>query len=145
MSSIVQVSEAVTIGVHAMLCLSMAPDRYWSAREIVARFHVSEAHLAKVMAALARAGIVTSVRGPHGGSRLSRPPGEVTLLQIYEAIDGPMTMPACLLSPRGCGSTCCQIGPALAAANQALRDRFASTTLADVTWRPPAARKAVPA
>lgn len=138
MSSIIRVSEAVSIGVHAALCLSSEPDRYWSANEILARFHVSGAHLAKVMAALTRAGLVVSVRGPHGGARLTRPPGQVTLLAVYEAIDGPMTMDACLLASHGCGSTCCQIGPRLAAANQSLREMFAATTLADIKWQPAA-------
>jgi len=130
-ASIIHISEAVSIGVHAALCLSTDPDRHWSAREIVARFHFSEAHLAKVMAALTRARIVSAVRGPHGGSRLRRPPTEITLIEIYEAIDGPMTMESCLLGADGCGSTCCQLGPRLAAYNQDIRELFANTRLAD--------------
>jgi Rrf2 family protein len=123
--------------VHAVLCLSADPSRYWSAHEIVARFHFSEAHLAKVMASLARAGLVTAVRGPHGGARLRRAPTEITLLEVYEAIDGPMTMEPCLLAPDGCGSVCCQLGPKLAAYNQSIRELFASTRLADLAGQVP--------
>lgn len=132
MASAVHISDAVSIGVHAVLCLSADPNRNWSAREIVSRYRFSEAHLAKVMACLARAGIVTAVRGPGGGARLRRPPSEVTILEIYEAIDGPMTMDTCLLAPAGCGSTCCQLGPRLSAYNDAIRDLFATTRLSDL-------------
>jgi len=138
-ASVIHISEAVSIGVHAALCLSTDPARYWSAREVVARYHFSEAHLAKVMAALARARIVTAVRGRHGGARLRRPPTEITLLEVYEAIDGPMFMDSCLLAPDGCGSTCCQLGPRLAAYNQSIRDLFAATRLSDLAGQFPAA------
>ena len=138
MASVIHISEAVSIGVHAALCLSSDPTRYWSTSEIVSRFHVSEAHLAKVMAALVRAHLVTAVRGPHGGARLRRPPAEITLLEIYEAIDGPMTMDPCLLGAKGCGSPCCQLGPRLASFNQSIREIFASTHLADLARQFPA-------
>ena len=141
MSSIIHVSEAVSIGLHAAICLGSDPGRNWSAREIVERFSFSEAHLAKVMAGLARAGIVRAERGRHGGARLCRPPGKITLLEIYEAIDGPMTMADCLLAPAGCGSKCCQLGPQLAAHNDALRKMFAATTLADLAEQAAGARR----
>jgi Rrf2 family protein len=132
MASVIHISDAVSIGVHAVLCLSSDPHRNWSTREIVNRYHFSEAHLAKVMACLARAGIVAAVRGPGGGARLRRPPSEVTILEVYEAIDGPMTMDTCLLAPAGCGSTCCQLGPRLSAFNDDIRQLFAKTSLSDL-------------
>ncbi len=141
MGSIIHISEAVTIGLHAAICLGSDPERNWSAREIVERFSFSEAHLAKVMAGLARAGIVRAERGRHGGARLSRAPENVTLLEIYEAIDGPMAMEDCLLAPDGCGSKCCQLGPKLAAHNEALRKVFATTTLADLAYQGSSARR----
>ena len=141
MGSVVHISEAASIGLHAAICLGSAPGRNWSAREIVEKFPFSEAHLAKVMAALARARIVRAVRGRHGGARLSRAPGKITLLEIYEAIDGPMTMEACLLAPEGCGSKCCRLGPQLAAHNEALRKLFAETTLADLANQAAGARR----
>jgi Rrf2 family protein len=132
MASIVHISEAVSIGMHAILCLGSAPERYWTTREILQRFSFSEAHLAKIMAALARAGLVQTVRGPRGGARLNRPPEQITLLEIYEAIDGPMTMAGCLLGDKGCGATCCQVGPKLAAFNQEIRDYLGSVRLSDL-------------
>ncbi|MEI6211619.1 MAG: Rrf2 family transcriptional regulator [bacterium] len=139
MASAIHISEAVSIGLHAALCLSVDPGRYWSSREIASRYRVSEAHLAKVMSSLVRAGLITTVRGPHGGARLVRPPSEITLLAVFEAIDGPMTMDACLLrAGEGCGALSCRLGPRLSAYNQSIREFFASVRLADLIGQVPA-------
>ena len=56
----------------------------------LAQFHgVSESYLLKHMQALTKAGICESVSGPSGGYRLAREPGEITLLDVVEAIEGP--------------------------------------------------------
>ena len=46
------------------------------------------AYLAKHLQALARAGVLETVKGPRGGYRLARPPAEITVLDVVEAIDG---------------------------------------------------------
>lgn len=139
MASAVHISEAVSIGLHAALCLSSDPQRYWSSREIAGRFRFSEAHLAKVMTSLIRAGLITTLRGPRGGARLRRSPAEITLLEVFEAIDGPMTMDACLLrAGEGCGSLSCRLGPRLVAFNRSIREFFASVRLADLVGQVPA-------
>lgn len=132
MASIIRISDAVSIGVHAALCLGSDTRRNWSAQEIVARYHVSPAHLSKVLQTLVRAGIVVTERGPHGGARLKRPPESIPLLSIYEAIDGPMAMDACLLASDGCGTKCCSLGSKVAKFNDEIREAFASMTLADL-------------
>ena len=49
---------------------------------------VPGAYLAKHLQALSRAGLLESVQGPKGGYRLARPPGEISMLEVVEAIDG---------------------------------------------------------
>ena len=44
----------------------------------------------RVLKALVNAGVLHSVRGPHGGYRLAKPPSEITLLEVVEAVDGPV-------------------------------------------------------
>lgn len=51
---------------------------------------ISSQYLAKIFRTLASRGIVSSARGRDGGFMLARDPGEITLLQIVEAIDGPV-------------------------------------------------------
>ena len=51
---------------------------------------ISSQYLAKIFRTLASRGIVASARGRDGGFMLARQPGEITLLQVVEAIDGPV-------------------------------------------------------
>ena len=51
--------------------------------------------LAKVLQRLARRGMLTSVQGINGGYRLARPPQTISVAEVVEAIDGPLTLTAC--------------------------------------------------
>ena len=59
--------------------------------------------LARVLAGLSRAGLVASQEGRGGGSRLARPPGEITLREAVEAIEGPFKVTKCIMEDRACG------------------------------------------
>ena len=91
-----RISEAASLGMHAMGLLSTGLDGPLSARMAADRLGVSEAHLAKVLQRLAKVGLLTSTRGPKGGFALSRDPESVSLLEVFEAIEGPMEPAACL-------------------------------------------------
>jgi Rrf2 family protein len=58
--------------------------------------------LTKVISRLATAGLVTTSRGMGGGVSLARSPEEVTLLQVVEAVDGPIVLNHCLLRSGTC-------------------------------------------
>ncbi|UCC86470.1 MAG: Rrf2 family transcriptional regulator [Anaerolineales bacterium] len=58
--------------------------------------------LTKVISRLATAGLVTTSRGMGGGVSLARRPEEVTLLQVVEAVDGPILLNHCLLRSGAC-------------------------------------------
>lgn len=70
---------------------------------------ISSQYLAKIFRTLASRGIVSSARGRDGGFSLAREPGEITLLQVVEAIDGPVEA-RCIRKPDECpGSESCQL------------------------------------
>ena len=58
--------------------------------------------LSKVISRLALAGLVITSRGMGGGVALARSPREITLLQVVEAVDGPVRLNSCLLRPGSC-------------------------------------------
>jgi Rrf2 family iron-sulfur cluster assembly transcriptional regulator len=58
--------------------------------------------LTKVISRLATAGLVTTSRGMGGGVSLARQPEQVTLLQVIEAVDGPIVLNQCLLRSGAC-------------------------------------------
>lgn len=127
-----RISEAASIAAHTMVMLASEPGAYLSARESSGRLGVSEAHLAKVMQRLARAGLVKSVRGPGGGFMLGRAPGDVTLLQVIETIDGPCGAGSCLFDSPVCAGEECIMGDILNAMASRVRDYLGKTTLEDL-------------
>jgi Rrf2 family protein len=131
LDGIVKFSEASSIAMHAMAMLAARPDRHVSVREVAERLPISESHLAKVFQRLTRAGLVEGIRGPGGGFRLVPDRGELTLLDVYEAIDGPLGVSPCLFAPAKCCSDCI-LGDAVHRANVLVRERLAGTRLADV-------------
>lgn len=66
-----------------------------STTELAAAFGVSATIVAKVLKKLARAGLVSSERGSRGGYRLARPPADVTLRAIVNALEGPISLTYC--------------------------------------------------
>ena len=59
--------------------------------------------LAKIVMQLSAVGILHTSRGARGGVRLAKPPSNITLLEIVEAVDGPIEINDCVLN-----ETCCQ-------------------------------------
>src|SRR5438093_10082157 len=58
--------------------------------EIAQRQGIPEAYLEQLLTSLRKAGLVRSTRGPHGGHELARAPGEMTLLEVVSALEGPL-------------------------------------------------------
>lgn len=133
MSEVVKVSEAASLGLHTMVLLADERGTPLSTREIANRLGVSESHLSKVLQRLVHAGLLQSVRGPGGGFTLAGRKGDATLLEVYEAIDGPMSGSRCLLGSPACAGDDCILGGALEDANKRIRDHLAGTRLSELT------------
>ena len=66
-----------------------------SARAIAERFDIPLELLAKILQQLAHQGLVAAHKGIHGGYQLARPALAISVADVAEAIDGPMTLTAC--------------------------------------------------
>jgi Rrf2 family protein len=75
-----------------------------SADRISAEANVPRRLLARILARLSHAGLVESEQGRRGGSRLARPPQEITLLNAVDAAEGPFGVTRCIMQNRACGS-----------------------------------------
>ncbi len=103
------------------------------AHEIAADMEIPESYLPAVMSTLVRAGLVTSTAGPDGGYELSRSPVEVSLLEVIEAIDGPIEASECVLRGGPCRwEDHCAVHVPWAEAQGSLRDRLAAASLAEI-------------
>jgi Rrf2 family transcriptional regulator, cysteine metabolism repressor len=76
-------------GIRAMLDLA---ERFGQgpvqSETIAKRQSISDAYLDQLLTLLRRAGLVRSVRGPHGGHELAKPAGEITLMEVLNALEG---------------------------------------------------------
>ena len=131
MKGILKLSEAASMAYHSLAVLADDPDRYLTAGEISRMISGSEAHLAKVMRRLVRAGLVASVRGPGGGFRMVRPAGEISLLEIFEAVEGKFEVSDCLVDHPCCEENECIMGSLIRSVNLEVLEYFRSRKLSD--------------
>lgn len=138
---IVKLPESTEWVLHAATSLAqLEPGGTVSAAQLAAHYDVPAAYLAKQLQALVRAGLLGATTGPRGGFRLARPAGEITLLQIVEALDGTSPFYACneirqrgrgAVPPDQCRRTCA-LAARMAQAEAAWRQSLAKVTVADI-------------
>jgi Rrf2 family protein len=79
---------------YALVAVGYIAENYKDGAILAARiskeYGIPLEYLLKVLQQLVRAGVLRSKRGPHGGFSLARPAEDITLLQIVEAVDGPL-------------------------------------------------------
>jgi Rrf2 family protein len=132
MPTVLRMSDAASLALHAMVILAEARERRVSAKEIATDLSASEAHLAKVLQRLAKAGLVESVRGRGGGFRLARPARRIKLMDVYQAIEGKLPGTQCLLGKRVCKRRVCVMGGLLGTIDTWLRAYLSGTRLSDL-------------
>lgn len=94
MANIVHLSEAASIGLHALIIIAKGQGMV-NVQQIADLTGSSKHHVAKVMQRLTKEKMVISSRGPNGGFLLAKLPNEISLLHIFEAIEGKMDVPKC--------------------------------------------------
>ena len=130
-----KLSEAASLALHTMVLLAGRPDQLLSAREIAVELEVSESHLAKVLQKLARDGLVNSTRGPKGGFALNRRYTDISLLDVYESIEGPMRDRHCFRTTSVCSGTSCIFGGLLIDVSSKVKEYLSETKLLDLAGR----------
>jgi len=129
---LLKISDAASIAMHVMACLAGASDRWVAQHEIAEELEISENHLAKVCQRLVKSGFISAHRGPNGGIRLLADPSKLTLLDVYQAIEGPMTTDYCLLKRKTCPGQTCLMGGLVESVTRQIRDYFSETTISDL-------------
>ncbi len=127
--------------------LASAPDAVLSATGLAERAGLEPPTVAKVLKPLAQAGLVQAFRGAAGGYRLARPAGEISLVEIVEAMEGPLSMTACSVHDGRCGiEHSCSARANWRRINDVVADALRRVTLAEMALPAPAAdaRKAIP-
>ncbi len=101
MAHVIQFSEASFIALHGMVIVAKK-EGLTNVLQISDTLKSSKHHVAKVMQRLVKDGFLISHRGPTGGFSLRKKPEDITLLELYESIEGkieigdcPMDNPVC--------------------------------------------------
>lgn len=96
-------SSRAIYGIRAMLALARSHGQgSVFLKDIVEREHLPGTYLEQLMGPLRKAGIVQGVRGARGGYTLARPPAEIPVLAILEALEGPLNLADCPGGPGCC-------------------------------------------
>lgn len=121
--------------VRAALALgrSWGSDAFVKVRDVAAEMDLPRSYTPQVLGLLSRAGLAEAKAGREGGYRLTRAPERISLLELVEAGEGPLSVSECTLRGGPCRwEEVCAVHPAWARAADALRSALAETTLADV-------------
>ncbi|MFZ5645353.1 MAG: RrF2 family transcriptional regulator [Bacillota bacterium] len=123
-----RLNQATDYAFRAVLYLSLMPrGQVVEAKFIAEEEHIPMRFLLKILRLLTQAGVVESYRGINGGYALSRPPAEITMLDVIEAIEGPIKINRCLISPEECSkkfSARCPIHHALFSVQHSMAEQF---------------------
>jgi len=98
-----EISRRTDYGVRVIVDLAALPENgRASTQEIAERQSIPAPFLAKIISQLSMSGLVSTYRGSSGGVSLSRPAAEITLLEVIEALDGPVRLNRCVIEPSAC-------------------------------------------
>ena len=130
MAKIINITEAVSIALHAMILVAKKEGQL-NVNEIAEETTSSKFHIAKIMQKLVKDGFLISHRGPGGGFLLARGADEITLLEIYESIEGRIEVARCPLGKVKCPFGRCIFDDLTMKMTREFKEYLAERTLED--------------
>jgi Rrf2 family protein len=98
-----QITRQADYALRAMLYLAQLPPNLRAATSQIAEEQsIPPSFLAKIISQLSIAGLIHTSRGARGGVSLARQPESITVLEVVEAIDGPISLNECCADPQAC-------------------------------------------
>jgi Rrf2 family protein len=134
-------SKKADYALMAMKHLALRGDRgSLSAREIAEQYNIPIELMAKVLQRLVQRGLLASHQGTRGGYRLSRPPRQITVADVIQAIDGPVTVTACSSEDGNCEQFAkCNVRDPLWRVRERILAALGECTVAELASDPPPA------
>ena len=132
-----KLTRAGEYAIRAVLFLAGQPEgRVVNRKRIAEAMDIPYPFLGKIGPALAGADIIRITQGPRGGYQLSRPPGQITLLDVIVAIEGDIPLNECVVHPEACRrSPACSVHQVWQQARQALCDVLDGADFATLSQR----------
>jgi Rrf2 family protein len=127
-----QITRQADYALRAMIYLAkLDPTQRAATSQIAAEQHIPPSFLAKIISQLSIAGLIHTSRGARGGVSMARSPEEVSVLEVVEAIDGPISLNDCTGDPSACPfGEDCPLRPLWCETQAELIDRLRKTNFA---------------
>jgi Rrf2 family protein len=114
-----------------MYLAQLGPERRAATSQIAQEQQIPPSFLAKIVSQLSVAGLLQTSRGARGGVSLARSPEQISLLEVVEAIDGPILLNECVAGNGACTfGEDCPMRPIWCEAQTELVDRLRTTNFA---------------
>ena len=134
-----RLSKKADYALMAMKHLALRSDRgSSSAREIAEAYDIPIELMAKVLQRLVRRGLLASHQGTHGGYQLARVPAQISVADVIQAIDGPVTVTACTTDDGRCDQYAkCNVRDPLWRVRERILSALGECTIAELAAEPP--------
>lgn len=126
----IKISKLADYACWVMREFARRPDTTVSAAELSAAIHLTIPTVQKIVKHLQKAGLLTSTRGQAGGYQLARPVSTISILNIVEAMDGPIALTSCCQAEMACERAHqCDIKPTWISVNTLVQEALAKVGL----------------
>ncbi|MGH8400708.1 MAG: SUF system Fe-S cluster assembly regulator [Gammaproteobacteria bacterium] len=129
-----RLSKLTDYGTVILAHMARQPEAVHTAADVAAATRVGLPTVSKLLKVFARASLLTSFRGSHGGYSLARSADSITAVEIIDAIEGPVAITQCSLDHSHCGiESVCGVGHNWQRISLVIRDALKTVTLAQLT------------
>ena len=138
------ISQTAEYALRAIAHISSQPEEAQTTQQIADATRVPLPYLSKVLQALARAGLIHSQRGLHGGIRLLRSPETLSVYDVVQAVDPLQRIMTCPLGLEAHGAHLCPLHRRLDDAFLQVEQAFRESTIADLLREPSTSKPLCP-
>ncbi len=131
---VIRLTKTTDYGILLLTTMAFHPEKRHTASDLATMSGLPQPMVAKVLKALARSGLLTSLRGANGGYRLATAPADISVADAVMAIEGPIAVTECTDSHDGnCFvETDCRARGNWGRINNAIQSALASVSIADM-------------
>jgi FeS assembly SUF system regulator len=128
-----RVTKLTDYGIVILTCFAANRKNSYTAKDVAKTVSLPLPVVCKILKLLSRAGLLVSRRGINGGYDLARPPEEITIAAIIQALEGPIAVMGCTDANRGCDlEQRCPVRTNWQLINNAIQSAMGKITLAEM-------------
>lgn len=128
------ITRKTDYAIRCVLYLSENKGRLANVDEISKSMLIPKSFLAKILQRLEKGGIVESSKGKKGGFTLVKEPKEVSLIEVIEIIQGPLSINVCAIDKRKCNlSNICSVHPVWVKIRKEIEENLKKTSFKELS------------